>query len=79
MKSSSYYIKDDFFDITFNKCLEFTNLYETKNMINKDINKEIMLIYMMIKMIIHYQHIINKRLWIFLAIIQLIHLILFIQ
>ena len=45
LKSSSYYIKDDFFDITFNKCLEFTNLYETKNMINKDINKEIMLIY----------------------------------
>ena len=45
MKSSSYYINDGFFDTTFNKCLEFTNLYETKNIINKNIKKEIMLIY----------------------------------
>ena len=45
LKYSSYYIKDDFFDSIFNKCLEFTNLYETKNIIDKNIKKEIMLIY----------------------------------
>lgn len=45
LKSSSYYIKDDFFDTIFNKCQEFVNLYESKNMIDKNIKKEIMLIY----------------------------------
>ena len=45
LKSSSFYINNDFFEKTFNKCIEFTNLYESKNMINKNIKKEIMLIY----------------------------------
>ena len=45
LKSSSYYIKNDFFETTFNKCLEFTYLFEGKNMIKKDCKKEIMLIY----------------------------------
>ena len=45
LKSSAYYINDNFFDTTFNKCQEFANLYESKNMINKDVKKEIMLIY----------------------------------
>ena len=45
LKSSSYYINDDFFKKIFNKCKEFVNLYESKKWITKDTQKEIMLIY----------------------------------
>ena len=45
LKSSSDFINDEFFDALFNKCLEFTHLFESKNMIIKNTKKEIILIY----------------------------------